>query len=120
MKVQCFPKKSSRSGYIPPGHAEIELKKTAPFFKSGQGGYTHRIRSGKNYYRNENYSHTGLTLWCGMTGLIGKTHKNSKLLLEPSLDSIMCATCEGRAIGSGQLGSHEILGRLVKFQPRGF
>ena len=102
-------------GYRPPEHEEYNLKKSLPFFKSNYGEYVHRVRSARTFFRYQELSHTAVHLWCGMSGFIGR---KGKLYEEPPAGSPLCATCEGRAIGAGQLGSHKILGRIVKFAPR--
>lgn len=92
----------------------VPLTKLIPFWKSNQGTYVHRVRYGNVYYRNNKAHHAAPTMWCGQTGFI-----NSGELLEfPSTHATFCATCEGRAIGSGQHGAPIICGRIVKFSPR--
>jgi len=102
-------------GYLPAGREEVNLTKSLPFYKSEQGKYVHRVRSGRMYFDYTCLSHTAVSLWCGGNGFIGK---KGKLYEEPPNGFPLCATCEGRAIGAGQIGSHKILGRIVKFSPR--
>lgn len=97
---------------------QIVIKKCVPYFRSGFGNYTHRIRSGQHHYLDGEYRHTTFKLWCGQLGFMCKDRPQSKLLQEPNAGDMVCATCEGRAIGSGQSGTHEICGHFVKFSPR--
>lgn len=94
------------------GH--ILLSAALPFYKSKAGTYTHRVRSGEVHLWDGKPTHTTFSLWCGMSGSSGK----GTLMLEAESDAVVCATCEGRATGSGQLDSHVINGRFVRFSPR--
>ncbi len=71
-----------------------------------------------NYYWDGEYSHTCFALWCGMTGHSSERHHRNQLMATPDAKDIVCATCEGRAIGAGQAGSRQIAGQFVKFSPR--
>ena len=71
------------------------------------------------HYFNGNYSHTSFSAWCGQTGFHSKgRHGSLRLTDNPPDDLPLCATCEGRAIGAGQLGATVIAGRQVIFTPR--
>ncbi len=50
--------------------------------------------------------------WCGMM-----IHR-PMMLPEPPVDHAVCATCEGRAIGAGQIPSPELVGHELIFSPR--
>ena len=113
MKIQLL-KKPFR-GWKPDGDTEVELTASLPFFKSKFGAYTHRVRSGRMYFRRNEYSHTAIHLWCGSNGYVGD---KGKLLACPASDAIMCATCEGRAIGAGQTDSRILAGRILKYSPK--
>lgn len=110
-----------------PGHREADLTRSLPFFQSGIGRYVHRVRFGKMYYRDGKLSHTAFTGWCGVTGFVSEKNRaqpwrdrgrNSDLFVDPPKSAVLCATCEGRAIGAGQTESRMICGRVVKFSPR--
>lgn len=92
-----------------------------PFVESGSGRYTHRVRSVELILSlvPQWKPHTAVRCWCGMTILLSdkRCHAASRIVSDPS--RLLCATCEGRAIGSGQLGAAEISGRKVQFSPRG-
>lgn len=92
------------------------VRRSVPFVESFYGTYTHRVRS-ITMHELLNKSHMSVGCWCGMTINLSQ-HRRNRLLLEPSQGRPICATCEGRAIGSGQLGAREILGRPVMFSPR--
>ena len=103
----------------------IQLKMSLPFFQSKPGGYVHRLRSVHTYYKDGKYSHTVACFWCGGTGfndvgneMESRPTKHGRFLADPPPGEVCCATCEGRAVGAGQLGAPVICGRPVKFQPR--
>ena len=100
----------------------IRVKRSLPFVESSAGKYTHRVRSivimaHDEPLRRIGIAHTAVHCWCGMTILISKKrcHSSNMLVVDPS--RVLCATCEGRAIGAGQLGTAEIAGRPVMFSP---
>lgn len=97
----------------------IPILKSLPFFRTHSGVYLHRVRSGRIYMREGQASHTAVKFWCGQTGFFSaKKHPRAQFFADVPDGEVICATCEGRAIGSGQLGSHQINGRIVKFSPR--
>lgn len=95
----------------------VAVKKSLPFAESLRGEYTHRVRH-VTLYVLDGKSHFAVNCWCGMSMCFGG--KNSKgmggLYENPSAGRPMCATCEGRAIGAGLLGSREIAGRPVMYR----
>ena len=93
------------------------VKSSLPFVESRAGRYTHRVRSAA-LHTLLGKSHMGIKCWCGMVILISKKKPN-RLTDSPDSGRPMCATCEGRAIGAGQVGAREIAGRPVMFQPTG-
>jgi hypothetical protein len=124
-KVPLEIHRSFRGGRNPykynPHHSHVMMSKSLPFFRSSAGSYIHRVRSGVHFYDDGEYTHTALAFWCGMCGFAGssKRHKGGGQFFEtPPPGTEVCATCEGRAIGAGQIGSHKINGRVVKFSPR--
>ena len=93
----------------------IPVKSSLPFVESRAGRYTHRVRSAA-LHTLLGKSHMGIKCWCGMVIFISK-RKPNRLANEPETGRPICATCEGRAIGAGQLGAREIAGREVRYQP---
>jgi len=95
-------------------------KRSLPFAESGAGKYTHRVRSVQIIALDPKQwpAHIAVSCWCGQSVLISekRQHKASRIVAEPS--RVLCATCEGRAIGAGQLGAQEIGGRAVMFSPQ--
>lgn len=104
-----------RGMYRPDDAGYIKFKSSLPFYRSNGGAYTHRVRSGGMLTSGWKPAHSVLHLWCGATGFPGT---KGKLLAEPGPVDIICATCEGRAIGAGQTGTPTIAGRVVRFSPR--
>ena len=93
----------------------IPLTRALPYFKSSNANskYFHRVRSGA---RHECLGiHYSISFWCGGGGFIGK---KGRLYAELPEDAVLCATCEGRAIGAGMDKTHTINGRFVKYSPR--
>lgn len=111
----------------PAWHREfvVPLTSSLPFFQRDGDGYVHRVRSSRLHLspKTGEHTHTSVTFWCGQLGFLypeGKwnpKHKKASVLAEPSPWRLVCATCEGRAIGAGQVDSHKIGGRIVKFKP---
>ena len=89
-------------------------KKSLPLVKSYRGFYTHRVRHVTIYPKG---THMVASCWCGMSISISR-RKPSRLLSEMPIDSVMCAVCEGKAIGAGCDGDTTINGRESKYQPR--
>ena len=101
------------------GAEQYYARESLPFVESGAGTYTHRIRSLTLYDYGKHGSHAAVSCWCGMTMCLGGRRKyNRRIVAVPSVDRMVCATCEGRAIGAGQLGAREIAGRQVMYSPR--
>lgn len=118
MKVELQTPKAYRNGRNHWAFNEhvgtITLKRSLPFYQSRAGTYIHRIRNAQVHYFDDVYRHTSFSFWCGGTG----SEKKGKILSEVPHGEIVCATCEGRAIGAGQTDSHKINGQMVKFSPR--
>lgn len=94
----------------------VIIKRSLPFVESGAGRYTHRVKSAVLVELKGYPSHIGVHCWCGMHLNLSHKLPSSAFVEEPSGRPI-CATCEGRAIGAGQLGAREIAGRPVMFSP---
>lgn len=106
------------------------LSSSLPFWQTANGGYVHMVRAAHVHYDDQGrIRHTSYTFWCSGTGFLlphGKTFSRrgsrgpGELRAEPSPGRVVCATCIGRAIGSGQHQGHRnrIDGLPVKFTPR--
>lgn len=102
---------------LPYGWREDPIKKSVPFYRSRRGTYTHRIRSGTVKVREGRETVASFHMWCGQLGFIGDKH-GGEIMDDVPATAIICATCEGRAIGSGMLGTPMICGRIVKYSPQ--
>lgn len=90
-------------------------KMARPFVASDAGEYVHRVRS-VTVYTVLGKSHMAVRCWCGMTQLVSK-RKKGRLLDVPTAGRPMCATCEGRVIGAGEIGARKINGMDVRYKP---
>lgn len=87
-----------------------------PYYQSRRGLYVHRICSACQYeLTTMGKSHVAIALWCGATGFLSK----GILIHDPPAGALLCATCEGRAIGAGIDGPRTINGRECIYAPRG-
>lgn len=92
------------------------VSRMAPFLMKSTGR-VHRVRSARIYAHGPDLLpcwggrqyHVGVSLWCGGSGFLdgptfsGPPRQRRDLLLhEPPDGSIICGTCEGRAVGAGQ------------------
>lgn len=100
------------------------ISATLPFFQRDGEGYVHRVRSALMHYdRHGAFTHTSVHFWCGTHGFLyepGKRpakHAHAQLMTEPTPGRVVCATCEGRAIGAGQVVGNKIGEHFVKFKP---
>ena len=112
MKVEL--KRGKLAGWNPPGWATKQAKRALPFYKSRRGTYVHRVRSMNQYWRDGKLTHAGVDFWCGNHGFVGE-----KGILKANVEEgdVLCATCEGRAIGAGEDGARVINGRAVMYLP---
>ena len=103
-----------------PDARNVYASKSLPFAESGAGRYTHRVREFCviNMHAPTFAPHAAASCWCGVTILIGSKPKQRGNSLVSVPSRVLCATCEGRAIGAGQLGAQEIAGQPVMFSPR--
>lgn len=100
----------------------VSLSAALPFVKGKQGVIFHRPRNGQIFYRDGVLSHTAISFWCGGGCFIGQRSGErcgGELYDQLPDRAILCATCEGRAIGAGLLDARQINGRAVLFHPRG-
>jgi len=92
--------------------------KSLPFYKGRRGIYFHRVRRIQQYWSDGRYSHSAVDFWCGNSGGLGMGRRQGFLAAEIPDDGVLCATCEGRAIGAGQLGARTINGKPVMYSPQ--
>lgn len=85
----------------------------------------HRVRSGWLHHSwDGEFQHTSIHFWCGSYGFLyepGKRprkHAAASLVDAPAAGRVVCATCQGRAIGAGQVQPPRIGSEVVKFKPR--
>ena len=92
------------------------INSSLPFFISRQANskYYHRVRSAAAHWKDGKLSHISISFWCGNGGFLGR---KGKLLGEVPIDGLLCATCHGRAIGSGVDGDRVINGQKVMYKP---
>lgn len=114
----------------PSGHEYLPITHALPYYRSNsqRNGvtYIHRVRQGMIHIWDKKFAHTSISFWCGGSGGIGVSQVHygrekkarGELLPECPIDSVLCATCEGRAIGAGCDGSFKINGRIIRFSPR--
>ena len=117
MKIALLPKHRDRKPWAFNDKINVlPMTASLPFWQSRErhGAYVHRVRSGVLHLYDGKPSHAAFGLWCGMSGL----SSNGSILAAPGPHEVMCATCEGRAIGAGLVGAPIIAGRPVKFSPR--
>lgn len=109
-----------------------ELRASLPYWQPDNGGYVHMVRSARIHHGDDNKAglrYTTYKFWCGGGGFlyppsVPVNRRGGRgigmLLAEPSPGRVVCATCIGRAIGSGQHPEHRnrIEGLPVKFTPR--
>lgn len=94
------------------------ITRALPFFRSYQGHYVHRVKSGALHPAHGDFEgHMHFHYWCGGIGSISKK-KPGQLFAIPPEHAVFCATCEGRAIGAGMDGARIICGRTVIYSPR--
>ena len=112
MKVKL--EKAKISAWEAKNHATGNVRYALPFFISGRGIYFHRVRSANTHWRDGALHHVSIAFWCGNGGFLHK----GRMYAEIPDDGILCATCEGRAIGAGLDGARIINGKSVMYQPK--
>jgi hypothetical protein len=113
MKVQLQVRPPD--GIEPPGFSARPIRQALPYYKAVRGTYVHRVRSGQSHYRDGKLSHIHVDFWCGGHGI---PSANGELLASVEAGDVLCATCEGRAVGAGMDGVAMINGRAVAYSPR--
>lgn len=98
------------------------LTSCLPYYQREDDSYVHCVRSGNMHYGSDGkFMHTYLHFWCGQGSSLTKKRRRGRvpgeLVAEPSPGRTVCATCEGRAIGSGQHGEGKIGPNTVRYSP---
>jgi len=128
-KIELQPPKPSKG--VQGGILSLPIRMALPYYQCRPGAYVHRIRSGQThrlrmgedaYHKRHpqmgQILHLSFSFWCGGSGHVSRD-KPGRLFAEIPENGVLCATCEGRAIGAGLDGSpSEINGRAVIFSPR--
>lgn len=97
------------------GRTEAEPMRQGPrYVRTSAMGRWHRVRSGVRF---ERWGHTAWSLWCGQHVSQGGRGGDCLAAAEPFDGAPVCGTCEGRAIGAGQVQAPEGMAELV-FAPR--
>lgn len=94
----------------------LPLKRSLPFYTPKLGSRAHRVRSAQLHRPTTRPHYVTVKLWCGQGGYL--TDGRGMLTDEPLEGWPVCGTCEGRAVGSGQLGSRELTGKELLFTPQ--
>lgn len=94
--------------------APLIVRRSLPFVTSLRrtATLTHRVRSARIYPGGS----LAVTAWCGQGFTVAPGR--AELGAEPHPGYPVCATCEGRAVGAGQITSDVIVGHPVVFTPR--
>ena len=114
-------KESKKQTLAEPYHTIKPVKKSLPFIESFRGYYAHRVKHVDMHTNYKNKSHFAIKTWCGMSFNNGGGGKGQTFFTEnPTNNKPICATCEGKFIGSGQGGDRIINGNKVMYQPHGY
>src|SRR5690606_1648789 len=91
-------------------------------------GYVHCAKTVTMHYDRSSgvLTHTSVAFWCGGHGFLYPNKQPPRrggrlpavMVAEPDPSRVVCATCAGRSIGSGQQGTHKIGDSFVKYRPR--
>ncbi|MEG1092855.1 MAG: hypothetical protein RSE38_16075 [Acinetobacter sp.] len=121
MMIELKPcNRTMRQKWQPVGLKLTAIKRSLPFLESTRGLYAHRIKHVTMQTFNGK-SHFIVKVWCGTSFCTGGDGKGQTLFeSSPTSGKPVCATCEGRYIGSGQAGDRVINGNPVMYRPFGF
>lgn len=104
---------------------EWPIIRSLPFFFSPMMSRVHRVRAARARFDGKGIESICVHLWCGQNNFIYSTpkasekyRKRNRLVEFPPQGEAVCGTCEGRAIGAGQLESRMIAGRMLLFTPQ--
>lgn len=119
--IELKPCKSTyRKTWMPDGMIHKAIKKSLPFLESSRGYYAHRVKHVTMQTFNGK-SHFIIKVWCGASFCNGGSGKGETMFKRnPTDGKPVCATCEGRFIGSGESGERKINGIDVMYRPFGF
>ena len=104
------------------------VSESLPYYQPEGEGYVHCARPVTMHYdrRSGALSHISVSFWCGGNNFLPAHgpmkrkrggRKPAIMVSEPSPGRVVCATCAGRAIGSGQLGSAKMGDTFIKYRP---
>lgn len=106
------------------------VSESLPYYQSEGDGYVHCVKEVTMHYDRDTakLTHISVSFWCGGGGFLYPSsvservsrrggRKPAAIVAEPSAGRVVCATCAGRAVGSGQHGNHKIGDNFVKFRP---
>jgi len=123
--VKLFPVRGQFDGWhnFSVGPRPVRAKSALPFFATRRMSRFHRVRSLTTFYHWDKYDsfknpyvhHVSVHAWCGQATSLDK----GAMLREEPLDSWpVCAMCEAKAMGAGQVDSKTLTGRTLIFTPR--
>ena len=94
-----------------------------PFYQTFASGYVHRVRSAHMHYDAKGkHTHTSVKFWCGQHRFLYPKNVEDKatgaMVESPDMGRVVCATCQARAHGSGQVGTGKLGSHFIKYRPR--
>ncbi len=106
MKVPLEPGKP-----YPPAYRGdyIDWTQGLPFNVNPRGVLVHRVRSGRTFVDDGDYSHDSVQYWCWNSA----SGEGVGLTADPPEDRILCAQCEKMAVEAGEKTADELAGRHV-------
>lgn len=114
--ITLKPSKQHLGKWKPNGLKITPIKKSLEFLESFRGSYAHRVKHATMQTFNGK-SHFIVKVWCGSSFCNGGDGKGQTYFTkQPTSDRPICATCEGRYIGSGAIDSRMINGRKVMYR----
>lgn len=113
MKVDAFPAELPDMRWdTRPRRPHIQAKRVLPFTASPVGTRMHRVRSCVIYPPTARLpGHLSISTWCG-------TSSGRWALYADPGEMEVCGTCEGRAIGAGQIEAPPGSEHVLLFSPR--
>ncbi|MBN8262400.1 MAG: hypothetical protein J0L59_08755 [Xanthomonadales bacterium] len=104
------------------------VSESLPYYEREGVGYVHCAKTVSMHYdlRTRKLTHISVGFWCGNHGFLYPGNKPpcrrggrlpAVMLAEPSPGRVVCATCAGRSIGSGQQGDARVGGHVAKYRP---
>lgn len=110
-------KERKKHWFNAPDYLVKSVKKSLPFIESFRGAYAHRVRY-VDLHTGPKGSHFAIKTWCGAGFCNGGSKSKGQTFFtkEPTNNKPICATCEGRFIGAGNLDDRTINGRKVMYR----